>query len=252
MADCFFANIGKEKSKLGLSDILGEKNYAHNCLYELLVQQRLSSHLFLFTRVRSSFSQLRDRILTENLHEVKTEVGGSVSIDEDSKIMGSVSNEGDLNFLFSNGGLRPNLILYAWLKRKYSSGLLEADLGCVSSYNDLMLKVVSSHQTNMEYSRSPCFKIKAKMEYDFIKNSFVTPSQSEFVHDLESTKECSEFLLRSKKTIQPIPAGEAPKSSVAGIMMNFRYELSHLTAAVLKVEKLALWYRTSFFSLWFQ
>lgn len=186
------------------------------------------------------------------MHEVKTEVGGSVSIDEDSKIMGSVSNEGDLNFLFSNGGLRPNVILYAWLKRKYSSGLLEADLGCISSYNDLMLKVTDPYQTNMEYSKAPCFKIKAKMEYDFVKNSFVTPNQSEFVHDLESTKECSEFLLRSKKPAPASVEGVPLKTATAGVMMNFRYELSHLTAAVLKVEKLALWYQTNFFGLWFQ
>lgn len=186
------------------------------------------------------------------MHDVKTEVGGSVSIDEDSKIMGSVSNEGDLNFLFSNGGLRPSVILYTWLKRKYATGLLEADLGCISSYNDLLLKVIETYKTNLEYSKSPCFKIKAKMEYDFMKNGFVSPKPSEFVHDLESTKECSEFMLRTKKVetgTQPIPQ---EKEAIAGVMMNFRYELSHLSAAVLKIERLALWYRTGLFSLWFQ
>lgn len=166
--------------------------------------------------------------------------------------MGSVSNQGDLNFLFSNGGLRPSVILYAWLKRKYSSGLMEADMGCISSYNDLLLKVGHSHQTNMEYSRTPCFKIKAKMEYDFLKNAFVSPNQCEFVHDLESTKECSEFLLRSKRTAKQAEESKVESQAVGGVMMNFRYELAHLTAAVLKVERLALWYRTGLFSLWFQ
>lgn len=141
MADCFFAGIDREKSKRLLPDILGEKNYSQNCLYEVLVQERLNPYIFLFTRVRSSYNQQRDRILTDMVNEVKTEVGGSISIDENSKIMGGVSNEGDLNFLLSNGGLIPSAVLYAWIKRRFSSGLLEADVGCISSYNDLLLKV---------------------------------------------------------------------------------------------------------------
>lgn len=190
--------------------------------------------------------------MLDNVNEVKTEVGGSVSIDENSKIMGGVSNEGDLNFLLSNGGLISSAVLYAWIKRRFSSGLLEADVGCISSYNDLLLKVIQSHQANMEYSKTPSFKVKAKMEYDFERKMFVTPPETEFMHDLKSSKESSEFALSSKALKDKNPSSSFSSNPIAGIMMNLRYELDKLSAAVLKVERLALWYKSGPYRLWFQ
>lgn len=104
----------------------------------------------------------------------------------------------------------------------------------------------------MEYSKSPSFKVKAKMEYDFERKMFVTPPETEFMHDLDSSKESSEFILSAKRHKDLQPSSPISNNPVAGVMMNLRYELDQLSAAVLKVERLALWYKTGPYSLWFQ
>jgi len=225
---------------------LGSKNYSQHCLYEILVRERLNPFIFLFTRIRSSFSSSSNRVL-EDEHEVKSEVGGALLLDRSNKLMGSVSNDGDLNFIFSREGFIANALLYAWVRRRSASGLLEADLGSVSSYNDLLIKVASAHQSNFLYSQTCAFKLMAKIEYDFVHKRFASPAAGEFVHDLETARPFSNFVLVDKSDSQ----GQT-ETSAAGMMLDFSYELSSLPTSVLKVETMAIWYRASLCSVWFQ
>lgn len=249
MGDCFFSDIDSEASTRFSADVLGSKNYSQHCLYEILVRERLNPFIFLFTRIRSSFSSSSNRIL-EDEHEVKSEVGGALLLDRSNKVMGSVSNDGDLNFFFSKEGFFSNALLYAWVRRRSSSGLLEADLGSVSSYNDLLIKVPPADQSNFLYSKNPAFKLMAKIEYDFARQQFSTPTAGEFVHDLETARPFSNFVLVEKAEKSRAAASEEPNA--AGVMLDFRYELSSLPSSVLKVESMALWYRAARCSAWFQ
>lgn len=107
------------------------------------MKEKINPLFFLFARIRSSFNENGIRVLDEE-NTVRSEVGGTLHFEGANKLMGSVSNDGDLNFLISKEGAFGIAMIYAWAKRRSASGNLEADLGFLSSYNDLSIKVIQN------------------------------------------------------------------------------------------------------------
>jgi hypothetical protein len=106
----------------------------------VLLRKRLTPYFSLFTRVRSAFANSRDRIL-EDSRDVRSEIGGSLSLERGGNLMGSASNEGDFSAALAQT-LFQDKLFFAWGQSRPATGK-EAEVATVFSYSDLLVKVQS-------------------------------------------------------------------------------------------------------------